>query len=75
MSATQIPRTALSSSAIAAVSYMLDGCLDVEFRRGTVYRYFDVPPAVPLGLLAADSKGTFFVRHIRDCFRYQRLTS
>jgi hypothetical protein len=51
---------------LAFVSYDLgQRVLDLEFRRGAVYRYFDVPPSIHDAFLAADSKGRFFNRHIR----------
>jgi hypothetical protein len=65
----------LESTLLASVSY--DGrrrLLDVVFRSGALYRYFNVPSASYLGLLAAVSKGTYFNRHIRNCFPYQHLS-
>jgi len=62
------------SSLLAAMSYSLDATLTLEFRSGATYRYFAVPPAVVQGLIAADSKGAYFNRHVRNHFRYQRLT-
>lgn len=35
------------------------GILEVEFRSGGIYRYFDVPASVHAGLLAAKSKGVY----------------
>jgi hypothetical protein len=66
--------TPIDSKTLAFVSYDLgQRVLDLEFRRGAVYRYFDVPPSIHDALLAADSKGRFFNRHIRNHFRCQRL--
>lgn len=40
--------------------------LEVEFRNGDVYRYYAVPPSMHRDLIAADSPGAFFNRHIND---------
>ena len=47
--------------------------LEVEFTNGAVYRYFDVPAEVYLGLMAAESHGRYFHQHVRDAgYRYER---
>ena len=39
-----------------------------------MYRYFDVPPEVYRGLMAAESHGRYFHQHVRDkSYRYQRM--
>jgi len=48
--------------------------LDLEFRDGTLYRFFDVPPACSQQLMTSDSKGAYFNRNIRNHFRHQLLT-
>lgn len=59
----------VESSALAAAAYTpREQVLYREFRSGAIYRYFDFPPALYRDFLAADSKGRFFSRHIRDCF-------
>ena len=66
-------RSTLGSSLLAAMRYSPQATLDLEFRSGAVYRYFTVPRAVVHGLHAADSKGAYFNRYIKDRFPYQRL--
>jgi len=44
------------------------------FRRGEVYRYFDVPEWQYREFLVANSKGRYFGRNIRGRFRYERLS-
>jgi KTSC domain len=61
------------SSLLASIAYSIHSTLELEFRSGALYRYFAVPPAVAAALLAADSKGRYFNRYIRNQFRYQRL--
>ena len=68
---TELPR--VHSSLLSAMSYSLEATLDLEFRSGAIYRYFGVPPTVPEGLIAAESKGAYFDRIVRNRFRYQRL--
>jgi len=46
----------------------------VEIGIGAVYQYFDVPPEVHSGLMAAESHGRYFHQHVRDkSYRYQRM--
>lgn len=48
--------------------------LYLRFRKtGDVYRYFDVPAESYQAFLAAESKGRFFLDHIRHDFRYERM--
>lgn len=47
--------------------------LEVEFRSGSVYQYFDVPAVEFEQLLSAASVGQYFCRFIRDCYRYVQL--
>ena len=66
-------RTAVVSSLLASVRYAMDATLDLEFRSGAIYRYFAVPHAIFQGLIAAESKGAYFNRYVKNRFRYQRL--
>jgi len=63
----------VDSSLLTSVAYSTDDqTLDLKFRSGIAYRYFDVPTTVVDGLLAAESKGTYFNRYLRDRFHYQK---
>ena len=73
MSQTESVRMSVVSSMLASVAYSIDANLDLEFRSGATYRYFDVPEAVFQGLIAAESKGAYFNRNLRNRFPYQRL--
>lgn len=66
-------RTAVVSSLLVSMSYAIAATLELEFRSGAIYRYFAVPHVVFQGLIAAESKGAYFNRHVRNRFRYQRL--
>ena len=69
------PSTAVpvDSSLIRSVTYGADATLTVRLHSGAVYRYFTVPRTTLEAFLAATSKGTYFNRHIRDRFPYQRV--
>jgi hypothetical protein len=70
-----LQRVPLDSSSLAWTQY--DPALqrlEVEFRNGERYLYFQVPPRRYQNLLDADSKGAFFNRHIRNCFAFKQLT-
>lgn len=63
--------TAVASTTLATVAYDdADGVLQLEFRSGAKYRYFDVPVEAHDGLLRASSKGRYFNREIRERFRH-----
>lgn len=68
-------RETVSSEALLSVGYDADRrTLEVEFTGGGVYRYFDVPPELYVGLMTSPSKGEFFAGHIRDTgFEYERV--
>ena len=66
-------RTAVVSSLLSSMGYSIEATLELEFRSGAIYRCFAVPQAVFQELIAAESKGAYFNRHVRNRFRYQRL--
>jgi hypothetical protein len=58
------------SSLLARVAYDHDrALLQLELCSGAVYQYFHVPPQSYQELWLADSHGSYFNRHIRNCFR------
>jgi hypothetical protein len=73
MNRLQPARTPVQSSLLSSIRYSIDATLDLEFRNGAIYRYFAVPHTVFEGLIAAESKGTYFNRSVRSRFPYQRL--
>lgn len=48
--------------------------LNIAFRTGKLYRYFNVPICYYQQLLAAESKGRYFNSTIRNRFPYQDLS-
>ena len=73
MTHSQFVYSSLESSALDSAAYFTNQTLLVKFRSGSLYRYFPVPPAIFHGLIAAQSKGAYFNRHLRDRFPFQRL--
>ena len=47
--------------------------LYLRFRSGEVYRYFEFPAEQYDAFLGAESHGRYFLSHIRNQFRYERL--
>lgn len=72
-------RTPVTSSNLVSIGYSdIDQILEVEFRHGGLYQYFQVPRTVFDGLMAAQhagqSVGRYFDRHVKkNGFRYQEL--
>ena len=67
---SRIPHQPIESSAIMAIGYSRRlRALEIEFKRGGTYRYFDVPPSVHRNLLGAESKARFYNRHVRGKYR------
>jgi KTSC domain-containing protein len=70
-----LTRVPLESSLLAWVGYdATRRQLQVQFRSGEHYLYFQVPPTRYHALLEAASKGAFFNHQIRNCFPYQHLS-
>jgi hypothetical protein len=43
--------------------------LEIEFKSGRIYQYFDVPETVYQELMTAPSHGKFFNAYIRSVYR------
>lgn len=71
---SHIPREPVQSTALAAVGYSRRlHALEIEFRDGLIYRYFEVPPPTYRELLSAGSKARFYNRHVRGKYRCVRV--
>lgn len=67
-------RTPVQSSNILSVGYDPSSLtLEVEFKNGTVYQYFDVPQSTFDALLAASSVGQYLNTNVRGVFRFAKL--
>lgn len=66
--------TTVESSNLRAVGYdQAQSLLRVEFLDGSVYEYFSVPSKIHSELMGADSHGQYFSKHVRKCFRYEKI--
>lgn len=62
-------REQVSSSNLDSVGYDADNeTLEVEFKNGRVYQYFNVPPFMHERLMQSDSIGKFFNAEIKDAY-------
>lgn len=60
-------RHLVQSSMLLSVGYdPADKVLEIEFKNGQVYRYFDVQPELFAELMNAESIGQFFVSKIKN---------
>lgn len=67
-------RIPVESSNIASIGYDEDSStLEIEFRNGGVYQYFDVPFQVYDGLMEAASKGQYLAQYIKGQYRYVKI--
>jgi len=67
-------RAPVTSSNIASIGYE-EACeiLEIEFRSGSVYRYYNVPKAIFDTLMTAGSKGKFFHMYIKPAYPYEKV--
>jgi hypothetical protein len=65
-------RVPVESSSIDSVGFEKN-VLEVRFRNGGLYQYFDVPETVLASLMRAESKGRFFNQQIRGRYPAVRL--
>jgi hypothetical protein len=64
----------LESKMFTSVAYAAERhILYLRFRSGEVYRYFEFPEEQYREFLVAESRGRYFLSHIRNKFRYERL--
>lgn len=72
---SHITRIPVQSSAMRSVGYCADrSVLEIEFQRGTVYRYAGVPENVYQSLMSAPSKGRYLNSVIKPTgYSYERV--
>jgi hypothetical protein len=67
-------RIPVASSNLSSIGYdSASQTLEIEFKDGNIYQYFDVPNSQHLQLMDSGSIGTFFSANIRNSYRYARL--
>jgi hypothetical protein len=71
-----VERQVVESSVIRAVGYDSTACvLEIEFRDGDVYRYFEFPEFLYRGLMLSASKGQFFNSRINGRYAFEQFGS
>jgi len=67
-------RQVVSSTNISEIGYDADRrTLEVAFKSGTVYQYFDVPERIYEDLIRASSIGQYLNTNIKGQYRYARV--
>jgi hypothetical protein len=67
-------RVPVSSSNIASVGYDADSqTLEVEFLKGGIYQYFQVPQNVHEDFMASSSKGQYHHQNIKNRYPTTRV--
>jgi hypothetical protein len=71
---SRIRRQPVVSTNVAGIGYSRHlRALEIEFTRGAIYRFLDVPHDIYTGLLASKSKGHFINHRIRGRYRFVRV--
>src|SRR5919199_1489760 len=66
-------RIVVESNYLRSVGYDSSSqVLEIEFQRGEVYQYIDVPPAVYTDLMNAPSHGKYFNANIKEVYPYRK---
>ena len=69
-------RTRVNSTILLSVGYDSDvNILELEFASKDVYKYYNVPGYIYLGLMLAASYGTYFNQHIKDVYDYNKVNA
>ncbi|RYZ92653.1 MAG: KTSC domain-containing protein [Proteobacteria bacterium] len=68
-------RKTVKSSNLESVGYDANSnTLEIEFKDGDVYQYFDVPERIYTGLMNAASHGSYFDRFVKKAgYRYKKI--
>lgn len=67
-------RKSVESSNIKSIGYNESKrFLEIEFSRGDIYQYLDVPVKEYINLINAESIGKYFWTHIRNIYGYKRI--
>lgn len=67
-------RHSVSSSNLSTVGYDAQNCtLEVEFKGGNVYQYYDVPENIYLNLIRAAPIGGYLNTFIKNVYQYKQV--
>jgi len=70
----KMEREIVDSSVVLSVGYEPSSeTLEVEFKNGGIYQYYNVPEPIYLNLMASDSKGKFLHVYIKPEYPYSRV--
>lgn len=68
-------RMSVTSSTIKSIGYNpLKEILEVEFVKGTIYVYYNVPSEIYVELCEAESIGSYFMKNIAKKFKYEKVS-
>lgn len=67
-------RASVSSSNVDSIGYDEDNeTLEIEFKNGAIYQYFDVPLGVYNTLISSSSIGAYMASNIKGVYRFSRV--
>lgn len=67
-------RQHVSSSNLDSIGYDSENSiLEIAFKGGGIYQYFDVPDSVYRGIMNVDSHGKYFHRFIRNVYDFEKV--
>lgn len=67
-------RQLVKSSNLASIGYdPINQILEVEFKKGGIYQYFEVPESVFEELMNANSHGVYFSSNIRNEYEFSKV--
>lgn len=67
-------RKPVTSSNIASIGYdSASQTLEIQFKNGGIYQYFDVPEQVYNGIMRASSHGEYLAQYIKGHYRYSKV--
>lgn len=67
-------RTPVTSRAVASIGYDPNTMtLEVEYSKGSVYQYFDVPETVYQDFVSAASMGAYLNQNIKGSYRESQI--
>jgi hypothetical protein len=67
-------RTPVEAKALVSIGYDADQrVLELEFPKGKVYQYLDVPPELHAWLMRSQDKLSLFRHKIDGCFQFHRV--
>ncbi|HEY9633139.1 MAG TPA: PIN domain-containing protein [Coleofasciculaceae cyanobacterium] len=72
---SSVKRIIVDSNYLRSVGYDSSSqVLEIEFRRGEVYHYMDVPPEIYTSLMNAPSHGRYFNENIKEVYSCRKLS-